>query len=35
MKQSYEAEARERWGNTQAYLEHSEKTKGYTPDKWK
>lgn len=35
MKQSYEAEARERWGNTQAYIEHNEKTKGYTPDKWK
>ena len=35
MKQSYEAEARERWGNTQAYVEHTEKTKGYTPDKWK
>ena len=34
MKQSYEAEARERWGNTQAYVEHTEKTKGYTPDKW-
>lgn len=35
MKESYEAEARERWGNTQAYVEHTEKTKGYTPDKWK
>jgi hypothetical protein len=34
MKQSYEAEARERWGNTQAYVEHTEKTKGYTSDKW-
>ena len=33
MKQSYEAEARERWGNTQAYKEHTEKTKGYTSDK--
>ena len=35
MKQSYEAEARERWGNTQAYVEHTEKIKGYTLDKWK
>ena len=34
MKQSYEAEAHERWGNTQAYKEHTEKTKGYTSDKW-
>jgi hypothetical protein len=34
MKQSYEAETRERWGNTQAYVEHTEKTKGYTSDKW-
>ena len=35
MEQSYEAEARERWGNTQAYVEHTEKIKGYTLDKWK
>jgi hypothetical protein len=31
---SYETEARERWGNTDAYREHEQKTKNYTKDKW-
>ena len=31
---SYETEARERWGNTEAYREHEQKTKNYTKEKW-
>ena len=31
---SYEAEARSRWGNTDAYREHEQKTKNYTKEKW-
>lgn len=31
---TYETEARERWGNTEAYREHTEKTKSYTKEKW-
>ena len=31
---SYEAEARERYGNTVAYREHDQKTKNYTKEKW-
>ena len=31
---SYEAEARERYGNTVAYREHEQKTKNYTKEKW-
>ena len=31
---SYEAEARERYGNTAAYKEHEQKTKNYTNEKW-
>ena len=31
---SYETEARSRWGNTDAYLEHEQKTKNYTKEKW-
>lgn len=31
---NYEAEARERWGNTDAYREHEHKTKNYTKEKW-
>ena len=31
---SYENEARERYGNTAAYREHEEKTKNYTKKKW-
>ena len=34
MNNRYEAEARERWGDTEAYLEHEQKTKGYTKEKW-
>ena len=30
----YEIESRERWGNTEAYLEHEQKTKNYTKEKW-
>ena len=30
----YEKEASERWGNTDAYREHKQKTKNYTKDKW-
>ena len=31
---NYVAEARERWGNTDAYREHEKKTKNYTKEKW-
>ena len=31
---NYEAEARERWGATDAYREHEQKTKNYTKEKW-
>ena len=31
---NYENEARERWGNTDAYREHERKTKNYTKEKW-
>ena len=34
MSNQYEAEARERWGNTDAYREHEQKTKNYTKAKW-
>ena len=30
----YENEVRTRYGNTDAYLEHTEKTKGYTKETW-
>ena len=29
-----ETEARERWGNTDAFREHEQKTKNYTKEKW-
>ena len=32
--EQYKAEAQEKWGNTEAYKEHQEKTKGYSQDKW-
>ena len=32
--ENYKAEAREKWGSTDAYREHQEKTKGYSKDKW-
>ena len=31
---NYETEARSRWGNTDAYREHKDKTKNYTKEKW-
>jgi hypothetical protein len=31
---NYETEARERWGNTDTYREHEQKTKNYTKEKW-
>ena len=31
---NYESEARSRWGNTDAYCEHEQKTKNYTKEKW-
>ena len=31
---NYETEARERYGNTDAYREHEKKTKNYTKEKW-
>ena len=34
MKDNYSTEARERWGNTDAYREHEQKTKNYTKEKW-
>jgi hypothetical protein len=30
----YRTEACERWGNTDAYREHEQKTKDYTKEKW-
>ena len=35
MNNNYENEARSRWGNTDAYREHEEKTKNYTKEKWR
>ena len=34
MNKNYETEARSRWGNTDAYREHEQKTKNYTKEKW-
>ena len=31
---NFETEAREHWGNTDAYREHDQKTKNYTKEKW-
>ena len=31
---NYEAEVRERYGNTAVYHEHEQKTKNYTKEKW-
>lgn len=30
----YSAETRSRWGNTDVYREHEQKTKNYTKEKW-
>ena len=32
--EAYKEEAKERWGHTDAYQEHSEKTKDYSKNKW-
>ena len=32
--ENYKAEAQEKWGKTDAYKEHTEKTKHYSKDKW-
>ena len=34
MSNKYEAEARVRWGGTEACREHEQKTKNYTKEKW-
>ena len=34
MSNNYETEARARWGSTDAYREHEQKTKNYTKEKW-
>ena len=34
MNKNYETEARSRWGDTDAYREHEQKTKNYTKEKW-
>ena len=34
MNDKYSNEARSRWGDTDAYREHEEKTKSYTKEKW-
>ena len=33
-RKQYEVEAKQRWGETEAYKEHAEKTAKYTKDKW-
>ena len=34
MDKPYESEVRYRWGTTDAYREHEQKTKNYTKEKW-
>ena len=34
MDNNCKTEARERWGNTEAYREYEQKTKNYTKEKW-
>ena len=34
MNDNHSTEARERWGNTDAYREHEKKIKNYTKEKW-
>ena len=34
MINDYKIEARSRWGNTDTYREHEQKTKNYTKEKW-
>ena len=33
--EKYKSEAREKWGKTDAYKEHTEKTKGYSQNQWR
>lgn len=33
-REEYEKEAKQKWGNTEAYKESSKKTKGYSKEKW-
>lgn len=33
-QKKYEKETKERWGNTNAYSQSQQKTKGYTPENW-
>ena len=35
MINDYESETRSRWGATDAYREHEQKTKNYTKEKWR
>ena len=35
MNRKIENESRSRWGDTDAYREHEEKTKNYTKEKWR
>ena len=34
IKKDYSKESLERWGNTEIYREHEQKTKNYTKEKW-
>ena len=34
MRNDYKNETRSRWGDTDAYREHEQKTKNYTKEKW-
>ena len=34
MNNKYPSESRKRWGNTDAYREHEQKTKNYAKEKW-
>lgn len=34
MNNNYKSEVRKRWGDTEAYREHEQKTKNYTKEKW-
>ncbi len=34
IEKNYSKESLDRWGNTEAYREHEQKTKNYTKEKW-
>ena len=34
MSDNYKSEITKKWGNTEAYCEHEQKTKNYTKEKW-